>query len=150
MKTYSVKPADIKKQWVVVDAADQTVGRLATEVARVLRGKHKPTFVPHLDTGDFVVVINAEKVKFTGNKMKYKFYHHHTGWIGGIKSISAETMLAKKPERILEHAIRGMLPKGPLGRKVGLNLKVYAGSEHPHAAQKPVAMQPRLRKSGAL
>ncbi|NBQ53068.1 MAG: 50S ribosomal protein L13 [Proteobacteria bacterium] len=149
MKTYSVKPADIKKQWVVVDAADQTVGRLATEVARVLRGKHKPTFVPHLDTGDFVVVINAEKVKFTGNKMKDKFYHHHTGWIGGIKSISAETMLAKKPERILEHAIRGMLPKGPLGRKVGLNLKVYAGSEHPHAAQKPVAMQPRMPKSGA-
>lgn len=149
MKTYSVKPADIKKQWVVVDAADQTVGRLATEVARVLRGKHKPTFVPHLDTGDFVVVINAEKVKFTGNKMKDKFYHHHTGWIGGIKSISAETMLAKKPERILEHAIRGMLPKGPLGRKVGLNLKVYAGSEHPHVAQKPVAMQPRMPKSGA-
>jgi len=149
MKTYSVKPADIKKQWVVVDAADQTVGRLATEVARVLRGKHKPTFVPHLDTGDFVVVINAEKVKFTGNKMKDKFYHHHTGWIGGIKSISAETMLAKKPERILEHAIRGMLPKGPLGRKVGLNLKVYAGSGHPHAAQKPVAMQPRMQKSGA-
>ncbi len=149
MKTYSVKPADIKKQWVVVDAADQTVGRLATEVARVLRGKHKPTFVPHLDTGDFVVVINAEKIKFTGNKMKDKFYHHHTGWIGGIKSISAETMLAKKPERILEHAIRGMLPKGPLGRKVGLNLKVYAGSEHPHAAQKPVAMQPRMHKSGA-
>ena len=149
MKTYSVKPSDIKKQWVVVDAADQTVGRLATEVARVLRGKHKPTFVPHLDTGDFVVVINAEKVKFTGNKMKDKFYHHHTGWIGGIKSISAETMLAKKPEGILEHAIRGMLPKGPLGRKVGLNLKVYAGSEHPHAAQKPVAMQPRMQKSGA-
>ena len=90
MKTYSIKPADIKKQWVVVDAADQTVGRLATEVARVLRGKHKPTFVPHLDTGDFVVVINAEKVKFTGNKMKDKFYHHHTGWVGGIKSSGVE------------------------------------------------------------
>ena len=149
MKTYSIKPSDIKKQWVVVDAADQTVGRLATEVARVLRGKHKPTFVPHLDTGDFVVVINAEKVKFTGNKMKDKFYHHHTGWVGGIKSISAENQLAKFPERILEHAIKGMLPKGPLGRKVGLNLKVYAGSEHPHVAQKPVAMKPRLQKSGA-
>jgi large subunit ribosomal protein L13 len=144
MKTYSVKPTDVKKQWVVVDAAGQTVGRLATEVARVLRGKHKPTFVPHLDTGDNVVVINAEKVKFTGNKMKDKFYHHHTKYIGGIKSISAENMLAKKPERILELAIRGMLPKGPLGRKIGLNLKVYAGSEHPHAAQKPVAMQSRL------
>ncbi len=149
MKTYSVKPTDVKKQWVVVDAADQTVGRLATEVARVLRGKHKPTFVPHLDTGDCVVVINADKVKFTGNKMKDKYYNHHTGYIGGIKSISAENLLAKHPERILEHAIRGMLPKGPLGRKIGLNLKVYAGSEHPHAAQKPVAMQPRLQKSGA-
>ncbi len=144
MKTYSVKPTDVKKQWVVVDAAGQTVGRLATEVARVLRGKHKPTFVPHLDTGDNVVVINAEKVKFTGNKIKDKFYHHHTGYIGGIKSISAENLLAKKPERVLELAIRGMLPKGPLGRKIGLNLKVYAGSEHPHAAQKPVAMKPRL------
>jgi len=144
MKTYSVKPTDVKKQWVVVDAAGQTVGRLATEVARVLRGKHKPTFVPHLDTGDNVVVINAEKVKFTGNKMKDKFYHHHTGYIGGIKSISAENLMAKKPERVLEIAIRGMLPKGPLGRKIGLNLKVYAGSEHPHAAQKPVAMKPRL------
>lgn len=144
MKTYSVKPTDVKKQWVVVDAAGQTVGRLATEVARVLRGKHKPTFVPHLDTGDNVVVINADKVKFTGNKMKDKFYHHHSGYVGGIKSISAENLLAKKPERILEHAIRGMLPKGPLGRKIGLNLKVYAGSEHPHAAQKPVAMKSRL------
>ncbi|NDE14212.1 50S ribosomal protein L13 [bacterium] len=144
MKTYSVKPTDVKKQWVVVDAAGQTVGRLATEVARVLRGKHKPTFVPHLDTGDNVVVINAEKVKFTGNKMKDKFYHHHTGYVGGIKSISAENLMAKKPERVLEIAIRGMLPKGPLGRKIGLNLKVYAGSEHPHAAQKPVAMKPRL------
>lgn len=149
MKTYSVKPSDVKKQWVVVDAAGQTVGRLATEVARVLRGKHKPTFVPHLDTGDNVVVINAEKVKFTGNKWKDKFYHHHSGYIGGIKSIPAETMLVKHPERILEHAIRGMLPKGPLGRKVGKNLKVYAGSEHPHTAQKPVAMQSRLQKSGA-
>jgi large subunit ribosomal protein L13 len=144
MKTYSVKPTDVKKQWVVVDAAHQTVGRLATEVARVLRGKHKPTFVPHLDTGDCVVVINAEKVKFTGNKMKDKFYHHHTGYIGGIKSISAENMLVKHPERILEHAIRGMLPKGPLGRSIGQNLKVYAGSEHPHAAQKPVPMKSRL------
>ncbi|MEY4630209.1 MAG: hypothetical protein RIQ81_329 [Pseudomonadota bacterium] len=144
MKTYSVKPTDVKKQWVVVDAAHQTVGRLATEVARVLRGKHKPTFVPHLDTGDCVVVINADKVKFTGNKMKDKFYHHHTGYIGGIKSISAENLLAKHPERVLEHAIKGMLPKGPLGRKIGLNLKVYAGSEHPHAAQKPVAMKSRL------
>jgi len=144
MKTYSVKPTDVKKQWVVVDAAGQTVGRLATEVARVLRGKHKPTFVPHLDTGDNVVVINADKVKFTGNKMKDKFYHHHTGYVGGIKSISAENLMAKKPERVLEIAIRGMLPKGPLGRKIGLNLKVYAGSEHPHAAQKPVAMKPRL------
>jgi large subunit ribosomal protein L13 len=144
MKTYSVKPTDVTKQWVVVDAAHQTVGRLATEVARVLRGKHKPTFVPHLDTGDCVVVINAEKVKFSGNKMKDKFYHHHSGYIGGIKSISAENLLVKHPERILEHAIRGMLPKGPLGRKICMNLKVYAGSEHPHAAQKPVPMKSRL------
>ena len=149
MKTFSAKPHEVERKWYVIDAKGKVLGQVAVEAARLLRGKHKPIFTNHVDTGDFVVVINAEKVKFTGNKMKDKFYHHHTGWIGGIKSISAETMLAKKPERILEHAIRGMLPKGPLGRKVGLNLKVYAGSEHPHAAQKPVAMQPRMPKSGA-
>lgn len=143
MKTYSVKPADIKKQWLVVDAAGKTLGRLSSEVAHLLRGKHKTTFVPHLDCGDNVVVINAAQVELTGSKLKNKFYYHHSGYIGGIKSISAGDLLKTYPERLIEFAVRGMLPHNTLGRHVGKNLKVYAGAEHPHAAQKAVPATPR-------
>ncbi len=143
MKTVSVKPADVKKQWTIVDASGKTLGRLATEVARVLRGKHKPEFTPHIDAGDYVVVVNAGKVRMSGVKTTDKFYFHHTGWIGGIKAISARDLLATKPERVLETAIKGMLPKSKLGRKICSNLHVYAGAEHPHKAQNPVAMPTR-------
>ena len=147
MKTTSVKPTDIKKKWVLFDANNQTVGRLASEVARVLRGKHKVDFVPHLDCGDNVVIINADKINFTGRKWTQKFYYHHSGYIGGIKATAARDLLERKPERILEHAIKGMLPHNKLGRKVFNNVKIYAGSEHPHDAQKPVASKPiRLGK----
>lgn len=146
MKTVSIKPSDIEKKWVLVDAEGQTLGRLASEISRVLRGKHKPSFVPHLDCGDNVIVVNAEKVKFTGDKLQKKVYYHHTGYVGGIRSIKAEDLLAKKPEKILTLAVRGMLPKNKLGRKVLKNLKVYAGAEHPHTAQKTVALAPRLSK----
>jgi len=148
MKTYSVKPAEVKKQWVVVDAAGQTLGRLASEVARVLRGKHKPSFTPHIDGGDYVVVVNAAKVKLTGNKLRDKLYQHHSGYIGGIKTIAAQDLLAKHPERIVERAVRGMLPKSKLGRTIGMHLKVYADANHPHTGQNPVAMKPRLATAG--
>lgn len=143
MKTHSVKPADVKKAWTIVDATGQTVGRLATEVARVLRGKHKPDFAPHIDGGDFVVVVNADKIKMSGLKLANKFYFHHTGWVGGIKAISARDLLATKPERVVTSAIKGMLPKSKLGRKIAGNLKVYAGTDHPHKAQNPVPMVTR-------
>lgn len=143
MKTCSIKPADIKKKWVIVDAAGQPLGRLASEIARVLRGKHKPTFVPHLDCGDNVIVTNAAKISLSGSKWDKKFYYHHTGYIGGIKSISARDLLAKNPERLIENAVRGMLPKTKLARKVFKNLRVYADSEHGHTAQKPEPMTPR-------
>ncbi len=143
MKTFNLTPNDIKKNWVLVDAADQTVGRLASEIARVLRGKNKPTFSPHLDTGDFVVVVNADKIKFTGNKMENKVYYHHTGYIGGIKARTATQLMETFPERVLKNAVKGMLPKNKIGRKVFKNLKVYAGVEHPHAAQNPVPMAQR-------
>jgi large subunit ribosomal protein L13 len=143
MKTHSVKPADVTKQWTIVDATGQTLGRLATEVARVLRGKHKPDFAPHIDGGDFVVVINAEKVKMSGLKLANKFYFHHTGWVGGIKAISASDLLATKPDRVVTSAVKGMLPKSKLGRKIAGNLKVYAGTDHPHKAQNPVPMVTR-------
>lgn len=143
MKSVSVKPADVKKQWMIVDAAGQTVGRLAAEVARVLRGKHKADFAPHIDGGDFVVIVNAEKVKMSGLKMSDKFYFHHTGWVGGIKAISAQDMIASKPERVVTAAVKGMLPKSKLGRQIAGNLKVYAGTEHPHKAQNPVPMVTR-------
>ncbi len=146
MKTYSVKPADIKKKWVIVDATDQTLGRLATEVARVLRGKHKPTFTPHLDTGDNVIIINAAKVRLTGNKLQDKFYYHHTGYMGGIKQISAGDMLAKNPDRVITKAVHGMLPKTKLGRALHTNLRVYADDKHGQDAQKPVAMATRTQK----
>jgi len=144
MKTQSVTPSDIKKQWLVVDAKDKSLGRVASEVARLLRGKHKPTFVPHLDCGDNVIVINAEKVALTGRKWDTKFYHRHTNYIGGIKSTVAKDMLEAYPDRLVNIAVKGMLPHNKLGRKVLGNLKIYVGSEHPHEAQKPVPAPSRL------
>jgi large subunit ribosomal protein L13 len=146
MKTYSVKPSDVKKQWVIIDAADQTLGRLASEVAHVLRGKNKPTFVTHLDTGDNVIVINAAKVRLTGKKWTDKYYHHHTGWMGGIKQASAREVLEKDPSRLISTAVKGMLPKSKLGRALYTNLRVYADDKHGQEAQKPVAAQPRTQK----
>lgn len=143
MKTHSVKPSEINKKWIVVDAADQAVGRISSEIARVLMGKHKPDFVPYLDSGDNVVVINAEKVRFTGRKWLQKNYYWHTGYIGGIKSLRAEEMLERHPERIIERAVKGMLPKNKMGRHLMTNLRIYSGSEHPHAAQKPESLEQR-------
>jgi large subunit ribosomal protein L13 len=137
MKTFSAKPETVKRDWYVVDAAGKTLGRLATEVARRLRGKHKPEYTPHVDTGDYIVVINAEKVAVTGNKATDKMYHSHTGFPGGIKSISFDKLIQKKPEMVIEKAVKGMLPKNPLGRAMYRKLKVYAGSEHKHTAQQP-------------
>jgi len=137
MKTFSAKPETVKRDWYVVDAAGKTLGRLATEVARRLRGKHKPEFTPHVDTGDYIVVINAEKIAVTGNKSTDKMYHSHTGFPGGIKSISFDKLIQKKPEMVIEKAVKGMLPKNPLGRAMYRKLKVYAGSEHQHTAQQP-------------
>ena len=137
MKTFSATPETIKRDWYVVDASGKTLGRLATEIARRLRGKHKPEYTPHMDTGDYIVVVNAEKVHATGNKMKDKIYYHHTGFPGGLKSISLEKLLQEAPERVIETAVKGMLPRGPLGRDMYRKLKVYAGPEHAHAAQQP-------------
>ena len=136
--TQSAQPAEVVHRWYVVDATDQVLGRLATRLASVLRGKHKPIYTPHVDTGDYVVVINAEKVRLTGNKRNDKTYVHHTGWPGGFRSTTAAKILSgPHPERIVEEAVKGMLPKNHLGRKMFDKLKVYAGAEHPHAAQKP-------------
>jgi large subunit ribosomal protein L13 len=141
MSTFSATPADIEKKWVVIDASGLVVGRLASIIALRLRGKHKPSFTPHMDDGDNVVVINAEKVVFTGRKRDQKNYYHHTGYIGGIKERSAKSIFEGRfPERILEKAVERMLPRGPLGRKQLGNLRVYAGAEHPHEAQKPEAL----------
>jgi large subunit ribosomal protein L13 len=140
MKTVSAKPETVKRDWVIVDAANKTLGRLATELARRLRGKHKPVYTPHVDTGDYIVVINAEKVAVTGRKLTDKTYHHVTGYIGNIKSISLRDMLASHPERAIEIAVKGMLPKNPLGRAMFKKLKVYKGPNHPHAAQQPQAL----------
>jgi len=137
MKTYSARSQDIRRHWHLVDADGKTLGRLATEVARRLRGKHKPEYTPHVDTGDYVVIVNAEKIRVTGSKMSDKMYHHHTGYIGNLKSISLEKLLQRKPEKVLQQAIKGMMPKGPLGRAMLGKLKIYAGAEHPHAAQQP-------------
>jgi large subunit ribosomal protein L13 len=137
MKTFSAKPETVKRDWFVIDANGQTLGRLATEVARRLRGKHKPEYTPHVDTGDYIVVVNADKIAVTGNKAKDKMYYHHTGFPGGLKSVSFEKLVAAKPEKPIEIAVKGMLPKGPLGRAMLAKLKVYAGGEHPHAAQQP-------------
>ncbi|MFN1834891.1 50S ribosomal protein L13 [Balneola sp. MJW-20] len=136
-KTYSAKPSDIEKKWVLIDAEDLPLGRLSTEVAKILRGKTKPTFTPHMDTGDNVIVINAEKVKLTGKKMTDKMYFRHTFYPGGERFTSAEDMLKKDPTSLVTKAVRGMLPKNKLGRKIMSNLKVYAGPVHPHTAQQP-------------
>ncbi len=137
MKTYSAKSETVKRDWYIVDASGKTLGRLAAELAHRLRGKHKPEFTPHVDTGDYIVVINAEKVRVTGNKAKDKLYHHHTGYPGGLKSISFEKLIVKAPEMTILSAVKGMLPRGPLGRATFKKLKVYAGDAHPHAAQQP-------------
>ena len=137
MKTYNATAETAQHHWYVVDAADKTLGRISTVIASYLRGKHKPEFTPNVDTGDFIVVINAEKVQVTGNKTKDKIYHSHTGYPGGLKSISFEKLIEKAPERTIQNAVKGMLPKGPLGRAMFKKLKVYAGQDHPHSAQTP-------------
>jgi len=137
VKTYSAKKTDVERKWYLIDAGGKILGRLASEVAKILRGKHKPIFTPHVDTGDFVIIINANKVVLTGNKWKNKEYYHHTGYPGGIKSITAKKLLEKRPEALLEHAIKGMLPKNKLGRAMFKKVKVYASEEHPHDAQMP-------------
>jgi large subunit ribosomal protein L13 len=141
MKTFSAKPAEVTRDWYVVDATGKTLGRLSTEIARRLRGKHKPEYTPHVDTGDYIVVINAEKVRVTGNKLKDKMYHHHTGYIGNLKSMPLEKLLETHPERAIEKAVKGMLPRGPLGRKMLSKLRVFAGPEHTHAAQQPIPLE---------
>jgi large subunit ribosomal protein L13 len=141
MKTFTATPSTIKRDWFIVDATGKTLGRLATEIARRLRGKHKAEYTPHMDTGDYIVVINAKDIQVTGNKRTDKMYHHHTGYPGGIKSISFEKLLAKKPEQIIEKAVKGMLPKGPLGRDMFRKLKVYADAQHQHAAQQPQVLE---------
>ncbi len=137
MKTYSAKPETVQRDWYIVDAADKTLGRLAAGIATRLRGKHKPEYTPHVDTGDYIVVVNVDKIRVTGNKAKGKIYHSHTGYPGGLKSISFEKLMEKAPERTIQNAVKGMLPKGPLGRAMFKKLKVYVGEEHPHAAQQP-------------
>jgi len=141
MKTFSAKPAEVRRDWYVVDATGKTLGRLSTEIAHRLRGKHKPEYTPHVDTGDYIVVINAKKVRVTGNKLQDKMYHHHTGYIGNLKSISLEKLLDEAPERAIEHAVKGMLPRGPLGRKMLGKLRVFAGPEHTHEAQQPIPLE---------
>jgi large subunit ribosomal protein L13 len=137
MRTWTVRPGDIERNWYVIDASDVVLGRLATKIATILRGKHRPQYTPHADCGDHIIVINAEKVRVTGGKEEKKVYHRHTGYIGGLKSTKLAEMRATHPERIIEFAVKGMMPKNPLGRSMLSKLKVYAGSEHPHGAQKP-------------
>ena len=141
MKTYTAKPETVERDWFIVDAENKTLGRLSTEIARRLRGKHKPEYTPHVDTGDYIIVINADKVYVSGNKKTDKMYHHHTGYPGGLKSISFEKLIEKAPERVIETAVKGMLPKNPLGRAMYKKMKVYAGSEHPHTAQQPKTLE---------
>jgi len=141
MKTFTATPSTIKREWCVVDATDKTLGRLATELATRLRGKHKPEFTPNMDTGDHMIVINAEKIKVTGKKLDDKMYHHHTGYIGNLKSISLGKLLEQHPERVLQKAVKGMLPRNPLGRAVFRKLHVYAGPDHPHEAQQPTQLE---------
>ncbi|MEY2700342.1 MAG: ribosomal protein [Pseudomonadota bacterium] len=141
MKTFSAKPAEVRRDWFVIDADGKTLGRLSTEIARRLRGKHKPEYTPHVDTGDYIVVINAEKVRVTGNKEQDKVYYKHTGYIGNMKSITLGKLRQKKPEQIIETAVKGMLPRNPLGRAMFRKLKVYAGPEHTHQAQQPKVLE---------
>jgi large subunit ribosomal protein L13 len=140
MKTFTAKAHEVRRDWFVVDAANKTLGRLASEIARRLRGKHKPEYTPHVDTGDYIVVVNADKIRVTGAKASDKMYHQHTGYIGNMKSLSFEEMQQNAPGRVLELAVKGMLPKNPLGRAMYRKLKVYAGPEHQHSAQQPAAL----------
>ncbi|BAW79731.1 50S ribosomal protein L13 [Candidatus Nitrosoglobus terrae] len=137
MKTFSAKPKEVRRDWYLIDADGKTLGRLASEIARRLRGKHKAIYTPHIDTGDYIIVVNAEKVRTTGRKLVQKRYYRHTGYPGGIRSLTLEQLLAKTPERVLEIAVKGMLPKNPLGRAMFRKLKIYAGVDHPHTAQQP-------------
>ena len=137
MDTFMAKNEAIDRKWYVVDATGYTLGRLSAEIAKILRGKHKPIYTPHIDTGDYVIVVNAEKIKVTGKKLNQKIYYHHSDYIGGLKETTLKEMLAKHPERVIEHAVKGMLPKGPLGRQMYRKLFEYAGPEHKHATQKP-------------
>ena len=141
MRTYTATPATIKRDWYVVDATDKVLGRLATELARRLRGKHKVTYTPHMDTGDYIVVVNAEKIRVTGNKARNKIYYRHSGYPGGLKQITFEKLQRKSPETIIQRAVKGMLPKGPLGRAMFRKLKVYAGPDHRHTAQQPIQLE---------
>ncbi len=141
MKTFSAKKETVRRDWYVVDATDKVLGRLATEIARRLRGKHKPEYTPHVDTGDYIVVINADKVRVTGKKAQDKMYHRHTGYIGNLKSENFETLLERKPERVIELAVKGMLPRNPLGRAMRRKLRVFAGPDHPHVAQQPKPLE---------
>jgi large subunit ribosomal protein L13 len=141
MKTYSAKAESVERDWFLIDADGKTLGRLATEIARRLRGKHKAVYTPHVDTGDYIVVINAEKVKVTGNKAKDKMYYNHSGYMGGLKQINFEDLIQKAPERVIEAAVKGMLPKNPLGRAMYRKLKVYAGANHKHTAQQPQVLE---------
>jgi large subunit ribosomal protein L13 len=140
-RTYVTKPEDIERDWYVVDASGQTLGRLASEIARIVRGKHKPMYSPSVDAGDYVIVINADKIYVTGRKLDQKMYYRHSGYPGGLKEVSLRRMLEEHPTRVIEHAVRGMLPKNRLGRKMIRKLKVYAGSDHPHQAQQPVPLE---------
>ena len=140
MNSFMANPAKVERKWYVVDATGYTLGRLASEVAKVLRGKNKQVFTPHVDTGDYVIVVNADKIKVTGKKLDQKIYYHHSDYVGGMKETTLREMLAKKPEKVVELAVKGMLPKGPLGREMFTKLHVYAGAEHPHAAQQPEAL----------
>ena len=140
MNTFMASPATIDRKWYVVDASGKTLGRLSSEIAKILRGKHKPIFTPHIDTGDYVIVVNAEKIKVTGKKMNQKIYYKHSGYVGGMKETTLKDMLKRHPERVVEYAVKGMLPKGPLGRQMYRKLFVYVGPEHKHAAQKPEAL----------
>lgn len=137
MKSFMASPSTVERKWYVVDAEGKTLGRLASEVANVLRGKNKPTYTPHIDTGDYVIVVNAEKIQVTGKKLDQKIYYHHSEYVGGMKEVTLREMMQKKPEFVITHAVKGMLPKGPLGRQMLKKLHVYAGPEHNHAAQKP-------------
>ncbi len=145
MKSYMANPSKIERKWYVVDATGHTLGRLTSEVAAVLRGKRKPVFTPHVDTGDYVIIINADKIQVTGKKLEQKIYYHHSDYVGGMKETTLKEMLAKKPEQVIKHAVKGMLPKGPLGRQMMTKLHVYAGAEHKHEAQKPEVLEIKER-----